>query len=117
MYAGELALGERILTHQGDTVQFLLKRPHAGLSTRVYNLEVWRAHNFLVTEKGMVVHNNGCMVEVMGGKNLLCLMTDLKQRLKDPSLETKLEKALQDDDDFEAAIRADPDLVNSWEEL
>ena len=115
VYAGELALGERILTQSGDTVQFLLKRPHAGLSTKVYNLEVWRAHNFLVTEKGMVVHNNGCMVEVMGGKNLLCLMEDLKKRLKDPSLEAKLEKALQDNDLLEAAIKGNPDLVKAWE--
>lgn len=117
VYAGELTLGERILTQSGDTVQFLLKRPHAGLSTKVYNLEVWRAHNFLVTEKGMVVHNNGCMVEVMGGKNLLCLMEDLKAKLNDKSLEAKLENALQDNDLLEKAIRENPELVKAWEVL
>lgn len=82
IYAGELALGERILTQSGDTVQFLLKRPHAGLSTKVYNLEVWRAHNFLVTEKGMVVHNNGCMVEVMASDPLTCLVETYRNRIE-----------------------------------
>jgi hypothetical protein len=81
VYAGELALGERILTQSGDTVQFLLKRPHAGLSTKVYNLEVWRAHNFLVTEQGMVVHNNGCMVEVMLADPLTCLIETYRNRI------------------------------------
>ncbi|WP_373548682.1 Hint domain-containing protein [Haliscomenobacter sp.] len=81
VYAGELALGEHILTQSGDTVQFLIKRPHAGLSTKVYNLEVWRAHNFLVTGKGMVVHNNGCMVEVMLTDPLTCLIENYRERI------------------------------------
>ena len=81
VYAGELALGERILAQSGDTVQFLLKRPHAGLSTKVYNLEVWRSHNFLVTETGLVVHNNGCMVEVMLSDPLTCLIENYRERI------------------------------------
>ncbi|MBK8044937.1 MAG: hypothetical protein IPK21_21180 [Haliscomenobacter sp.] len=41
-----------------------------------------QAHNFLVTEKGMVAHNNGCMAAALGDDPLLCL----KKRLKDPNL-------------------------------
>jgi hypothetical protein len=115
VFAGELALGEQILNQSGDTIQFLLKRLRSDASTKVYNLEVWRAHNFLVTKQGLVVHNNGCLVEAMGGKNLLCLMEDLKKRLRDPNLEDELERALQGDDLLEAAFRGNPDLVRAWE--
>ncbi|WP_373548684.1 polymorphic toxin-type HINT domain-containing protein [Haliscomenobacter sp.] len=118
IYAGELALGERILTQSGDTVQFLLKRPHADLSTRVYNLEVWRAHNFLVTEKGMVVHNNGCMVEVMGDDPITCLLEILKKKLKDPKLEAALEADLKaTGKEFRDELSSKPEMLQAWEAL
>jgi hypothetical protein len=55
--AGELALGEQVLTHTGSAT-LTGKRP--APAQRVYNLEVQEVHNFLVAEVGVVVHN-GCM--------------------------------------------------------
>ncbi len=118
VYAGELALGERILTQSGDTVQFLIKRPHEGLSTQVYNLEVWRAHNFLVTERGMVVHNNGCMAEMMGEDPITCLLEILKKQLKDPKLEAALEADLKAaGKTFRDELSSKPELLEAWEAL
>ncbi len=55
--AGELEVGEHILTYQGEaTVSSTEKR--AG-SEPVYNLEVMDLHNFLVGDEGVVVHNTG----------------------------------------------------------
>ena len=54
--AGELEVGERVLTYQGEaTVSSTEKR--AGSET-VYNLEVKDLHNFLVGDEGVVVHNS-----------------------------------------------------------
>ena len=56
--AGELAIGEQVLTHAGSAT-LTGKRP--APAQRVYNLEVQAVHNFLVAEVGVVVHN-GCLI-------------------------------------------------------
>ncbi|MCR9134162.1 MAG: HNH endonuclease [bacterium] len=53
--AGELAIGEQVLTYAGSAT-LTGKRP--ALAQRVYNLEVQEVHNFLVAEVGGVVHNS-----------------------------------------------------------
>jgi len=53
--AGELALGEQVLTHAGSA-RLTGKRPAPAQT--VYNLEVQEVHNFLVTGVGVVVHNS-----------------------------------------------------------
>lgn len=61
--AGELEVGEHILTYQGEaTVSSTEKR--AG-SEPVYNLEVMDLHNFLVGDEGVVVHN-ACARSILG---------------------------------------------------
>lgn len=62
--AGELEIGEEVLTKSGDaTVTSSVKK---GGSETVYNLEVQELHNFLVGEIEVVVHNS-CVV---GGKKV-----------------------------------------------
>ncbi|MFN3178527.1 MAG: HNH endonuclease, partial [Phaeodactylibacter xiamenensis] len=58
--AGELAIGEQVLTHTGSAT-LTGKRP--APAQRVYNLEVQEVHNFLVSGVGVVVHNT-CHIEV-----------------------------------------------------
>jgi len=53
--AGELAIGEQVLTYAGSAT-LTGKRP--APAQRVYNLEVQEVHNFLVTGVGVVVHNS-----------------------------------------------------------
>ncbi len=54
--AGELEIGEKVLTKIGETT--VIKSEKKEGSETVYNLEVKDLHNFLVGEKGIVVHNN-----------------------------------------------------------
>ena len=53
--AGELEIGEVVLTKSGNT-KVVSSTKKEGLET-VYNLEVKELHNFLVGESGIVVHN------------------------------------------------------------
>ena len=53
--AGELRIGERVLTHAGSAT-LTGKRP--APAQRVYNLEVREVNNFLVTGVVVVVHNS-----------------------------------------------------------
>ena len=70
--AGELEIGEKVLTYHGEaTVTNTVKK--AGIEM-VYNLEIKDLHNFLVTESGVVVHNNylsNLLKGVKGAKGLV----------------------------------------------
>ena len=55
---GQLALGERVRLHGGKTATLTRKVPRPGRH-KVYNLEIWRDHNFHVGKGGVWVHN-GC---------------------------------------------------------
>jgi hypothetical protein len=54
--AGELEVGEKVLTYHGEAT--VTKTEKKGGSEKVYNLEVKDLHNFLVSDVGIVVHNN-----------------------------------------------------------
>ena len=54
--AGELEVGEQVLTKEGEATVASSARKEG--SETVYNLEVQELHNFLVGESGIVVHNN-----------------------------------------------------------
>jgi len=54
--ASKLEIGERIKTTKGSTT--LLEKVDQTIEAQwVYNLEVWRDHNFYVGEEGELVHN------------------------------------------------------------
>ncbi|MDF1694298.1 MAG: polymorphic toxin-type HINT domain-containing protein [Saprospiraceae bacterium] len=53
--AGELTIGEDVLTQTGTAT--VVRNTKKEGRERVYNLEVKDLHNFLVGERGMVVHN------------------------------------------------------------
>ena len=55
-FAGELEIGEEVLTKSGNT-KVVSSTKKEGSET-VYNLEVKELHNFLVGGSGIVVHNN-----------------------------------------------------------
>ena len=77
---GELALGERVRLHGGETATLSRKVRRPGWH-KVYNLEIWRDHNFHVGEGGVLVHN-GCVDDLIDGA----------QRLPDTRGKTKLFK-------------------------
>ena len=54
--AGELTIGEEVMTRGGSTV--LIAKKKLPERQRVWNLEVREWHNFLVGESGVLVHNN-----------------------------------------------------------
>ncbi len=54
--AGELEIGEKILTYNGEAE--VLNSEKKQESETVYNLEVKEFHNFLVENSGVVVHNS-----------------------------------------------------------
>lgn len=55
--AGDLTIGEEIKNREGSGVQFLLKRGSKEKTRWVYNIEVWRRHNYLISESQLLVHN------------------------------------------------------------
>lgn len=55
--AGKLQIGEHIQTTKGNTT-LLSKAAQAIQKQWVYNLEVWRDHNFYVGTEGELVHNS-----------------------------------------------------------
>ncbi len=56
---GELEIGERVKTIEG--VSSLLAKEKLEGQHKVFNLEVYREHNFLVSESEVLVHNNSAM--------------------------------------------------------
>lgn len=60
---GEFAIGERVKLKSGSTAALDEKLKRPGLTERVYNLEVWREHNYHVGMEGLLVHNN-CINEI-----------------------------------------------------
>jgi Pretoxin HINT domain len=56
--AGQLAIGERLQTHSGDTKRVVSKLARPGPEP-VYNLEVFAEHVYYVGEDGLLVHNSG----------------------------------------------------------
>ena len=54
--AGELEIGEEVLTKSGNTK--VVNSSQKEGSETVYNLEIKELHNFLVGKSGVVVHNN-----------------------------------------------------------
>ena len=52
---GDLEIGERVKTKVGTSV--LLSKDKLEGEHKVFNLEVYREHNFLVSESGVLVHN------------------------------------------------------------
>ncbi len=61
--AGELEIGEKVLTYNGETE--VLSSEKKEEPETVYNLEVKELHNFLVGESGIVVHNNYGIVQAI----------------------------------------------------
>ncbi|MBI1313419.1 hypothetical protein GC176_19185 [bacterium] len=55
--AGQLDVGERVLTFSGDTKRVVTKLPRPGPQP-VYNLEVHAEHVYFVGQDGVLVHNS-----------------------------------------------------------
>ena len=53
--ANDLRVGEHLRTQSGETVLTQKRLEHQ--QTTVYNLEVYRGHNYLVSSNGVLVHN------------------------------------------------------------
>lgn len=63
--AKELLIGEKVKTQEGVTV--LKSRTKSDVKQKVYNLEIYKDHNFLVGMDKIIVHNN-CWDDIL--KNL-----------------------------------------------
>ncbi|NJO01697.1 MAG: hypothetical protein HC880_08405 [Bacteroidia bacterium] len=62
--ASELRIGEKVKTQEGLTV--LKSRTKSDKRQKVYNLEIYKDHNFLVSTDKILVHNS-CVTDVLGG--------------------------------------------------
>jgi hypothetical protein len=63
--AGELRVGEAVLSRKGTTL-VSLKVFDTGGRQLVWNIEVREKHNYLVDNKGILVHNNYGEIKVIG---------------------------------------------------
>lgn len=72
--AGELEAGEKVLTYKGEATVISNERKPGN--EFVYNLEVKDLHNFLVGDRGVVVHN--ACAKTYFGKNYDELLRNLK---------------------------------------
>ena len=66
--ASELKIGEKVKTHDGLTV--LHSRIKSAERQKVYNLEVYKDHNFLVSKDKILVHNTCLPIKSLQGKSL-----------------------------------------------
>ena len=56
--AAQLTLGERVMTTDSDHPVALIKKEKRTGTHTVYNIEVYRAHNYHVSESEILVHND-----------------------------------------------------------
>ncbi len=80
--SGKLKTGERIKTRKGTITKLIEKEKRPGTEP-VYNLEIYRDHNFYVGEQGLLVPNS-------------YILNAIKPRLK---------KLLPDDESFERIVK------------
>lgn len=66
MPIGQLEVGQRVLTYQGEIKRIVSKLPRPG-PERVYNLEVYGEHVYFVGQQGLLAHNN-CELGDLGEK-------------------------------------------------
>ncbi|MEL6676776.1 MAG: hypothetical protein AAFR61_31490 [Bacteroidota bacterium] len=81
----DFEIGQRVKTPQGVAVLKAIQ-PLPGLQT-VYNLEVYRDHNYAVSDLGILVHND-CLPDVRWIKH------DIWNELKRANLQKKFKKAM-----------------------
>ncbi len=55
---GEIAIGEAIRNPQNEVITLTSKTPRTNGTEKVYNLEIYRDHNFLVGNGRLLVHNS-----------------------------------------------------------
>jgi hypothetical protein len=55
---GEIKIGERIKVKGEQTAKLVSKTKRATEGEKVYNIEIYRDHNFHVGEEGLLVHNS-----------------------------------------------------------
>ena len=91
--AGELEIGEEVLTKSGNT-KVVSSTKKEGSET-VYNLEVKELHNFLVGDKGVVVHNACVGADPPCYKLFKDILNDYRKKLDD-LLGDKISKTVKD---------------------
>lgn len=64
--AGSLSIGEKVKTYQG--ISTLVKKEKLEGEHKVYNIEVYRDHNYMVSLNSIVVHNTKGEVYIPEGK-------------------------------------------------
>lgn len=57
VHAGDLTIGEKVKTYQG--ISTLVKKEKLEGTHKVYNVEVYRDHNYMVSMNSILVHNKG----------------------------------------------------------
>lgn len=55
---GEINIGERLRTHNGQIVTLVAKKKRSKGVEKVYNLEIYRTHTFYAGKDGFLVHNS-----------------------------------------------------------
>lgn len=67
---GELGIGEKTKTIGGKSAALISKDIRSNIREKVYNIEVWKDHNFHVGLEGILVHNNYAILEDFINLNL-----------------------------------------------
>ncbi len=75
---GEMKIEERIKVKGEQTAKLVSKTKRATEGEKVYNLEIYRDHNFHVGEEGLLVHNSCADIF----RNLCDIDPDLKVKIK-----------------------------------
>lgn len=65
--AGELEIGEQVKLVSGEAASFIGKGARSAGPEQVYNLEVWRGHNYYVGNYGLLVHNDCDLGDIRDG--------------------------------------------------
>lgn len=55
---GEVKIGERLKTHNGQIVTLVAKQKRSKGVEKVYNLAIYRTHTFYAGKDGFLVHNS-----------------------------------------------------------
>ncbi len=137
--AGKLKIGERVKTRKGTITKLIEKEKRSGTEP-VYNLEIYRDHNFYVGEQGLLVHNSyivNTYVKKLGlnlsdeiiarvdniiktnhWKNIpneLTVFDNSGSLVKRNKTELFIEDAAKKGNEFLKIFEDNPHLINSWD--
>ncbi len=109
--AGNLTVGETVKTRQGVTT--LQGRHRLAGTHRVYNIEVYRDHNYMVSLDSILVHNSKIQSDTTTNSNLSIDNELLPSNLSDINIENLRRRLNLSDKDTVAVANTDIDGLST----